>query len=34
MAETQLQESALAGVAYEGGDFAALLNKQFKPKTD
>jgi type VI secretion system protein ImpC len=34
MAETRLQESTLAGVAYEGGDFAALLNKQFKPKTD
>ncbi|HET7868481.1 MAG TPA: type VI secretion system contractile sheath large subunit [Burkholderiaceae bacterium] len=34
MSDTQLQESALAGVAYEGGDFAALLNKQFKPKTD
>ena len=34
MSDTQLQDSALAGVAYEGGDFAALLNKQFKPKTD
>ncbi len=26
--------SALQGVTYEGGDFAALLNKQFKPKSD
>jgi type VI secretion system protein ImpC len=33
MAETQNQ-GALQGVAYEGGDFAALLTKQFKPKTD
>jgi type VI secretion system protein ImpC len=33
MAETQNQ-GALQGVAYEGGDFAALLTKQFKPKTE
>jgi type VI secretion system protein ImpC len=26
--------SALQGVTYEGGDFASLLNKQFKPKSD
>ncbi len=25
---------SLQGVAYEGGDFASLLNKQFKPKSD
>jgi len=34
MAEMQTASSALAGVAYEGNDFAALLNKEFKPKTD
>jgi type VI secretion system protein ImpC len=33
MADTQNQ-GALQGVAYEGNDFADLLNKQFKPKTD
>jgi type VI secretion system protein ImpC len=26
--------SALQGVTYEGGDFASLLTKQFKPKSD
>ena len=34
MADTENQASALKGVAYEGGDFAELLNKQFKPKTE
>lgn len=35
MAETQKQSSgALDGVKFAGGDFAALLNKEFKPKTD
>lgn len=34
MAETQAQDSALKGVEYEGGDFASLLNKEFKPKSD
>ncbi len=33
MADTQ-KSSALQGVAYEGGEFADLLTKQFKPKTD
>lgn len=34
MAETQTQAATLAGVAYEGNDFAALLDKEFKPKSD
>ena len=34
MAETTAQESALAGVEYQGADFASLLNKEFKPKSD
>ena len=35
MAEAQKQSSgALEGVTFAGGDFAALLNKEFKPKTD
>jgi type VI secretion system protein ImpC len=34
MADTEKQGSALTGVEYEGADFASLLNKQFKPKTD
>ena len=34
MAEMEKQGSALAGVTLEGNDFAALLNKEFKPKTD
>jgi type VI secretion system protein ImpC len=34
MADTEKQGSALTGVEYEGSDFASLLNKQFKPKTD
>ena len=28
------QHAALEGVTYQGGDFAALLNKEFKPKSD
>jgi type VI secretion system protein ImpC len=34
MAETQSAGSAIAGVEFQGGDFASLLNKEFKPKTD
>jgi type VI secretion system protein ImpC len=34
MAELETQGSALAGVTLEGNDFAALLKKEFKPKTD
>jgi type VI secretion system protein ImpC len=34
MAELERQGSALAGVTMEGSDFAALLKKEFKPKTD
>ncbi len=35
MAEQQTQSSgALAGVTFEGNDFASLLNKEFKPKSD
>jgi len=34
MAETQLASSAFAGVTMEGSDFASLLNKEFKPKSD
>ena len=34
MADTQAEGSALKGVEYEGGDFASLLNKEFKPKSD
>ncbi|HXF45960.1 MAG TPA: type VI secretion system contractile sheath large subunit [Burkholderiaceae bacterium] len=34
MAENQTQSSTLQGVAFEGGEFADLLNRQFKPKTD
>ena len=34
MAETLSQSSALQGIEYQGGDFAALLDKEFKPKTD
>ncbi len=33
MAETQ-GSSALAAVSFEGSDFASLLNKEFKPKSD
>ncbi len=34
MAEMERQGSALAGITLEGNDFASLLNKEFKPKTD
>jgi type VI secretion system protein ImpC len=34
MAETLTQASALQGLEYEGGDFASLLSKEFKPKSD
>lgn len=34
MSEAQAQSAALQGVQYEGGDFAALLNKEFKPQND
>jgi type VI secretion system protein ImpC len=33
MAEQLAQDSALQGVTYEGGDFASLLKKEFKPKS-
>ncbi len=33
MAEAQ-ESSALAGVQFEGGELASLLNREFKPKTD
>ncbi len=34
MAELEKQGSALAGMTLEGSDFASLLKKEFKPKTD
>lgn len=34
MADMSQQSSALEGVTLEGNDFASLLNKEFKPKTD
>ena len=34
MAELEKQGSALAGLTLEGNDFASLLNKEFKPKTE
>lgn len=34
MSEALAQKSALQGVTYEGNDFATLLNKEFKPRTD
>lgn len=34
MAETESQASTLTGVEYQGADFAALLNKEFRPKSD
>ncbi len=35
MSEAQVQSAAaLQGVQYEGGDFASLLNKEFKPQND
>ena len=32
--ESNAPAAALQGVTYEGNDFASLLNKQFKPKSD
>jgi len=32
--ESVAQRSALQGIEYQGGEFAALLNKEFKPKSD
>ena len=32
--ESVTQPSALQGIEYQGGEFAALLNKEFKPKSD
>ena len=34
MADAQTQSTALGGVEFQGGDFASLLNKEFKPKSD
>jgi type VI secretion system protein ImpC len=34
MSEAIAQKSALQGVTYEGSDFASLLNKEFKPRTE
>ena len=34
MAETQTQSSAITDVQYQGGDFASLLQKEFKPRSD
>lgn len=34
MPDTQSQSAALQGVEYQGGDFASLLNKEFKPQND
>jgi type VI secretion system protein ImpC len=34
MADMSQQSSTLEGVTLEGNDFASLLNKEFKPKTD
>jgi len=34
MAELERQGTALGGVTLEGNDFASLLKKEFKPKTD
>ena len=34
MTQAETSAAALAGVTFEGNDFAALLNKEFKPKTD
>ncbi len=33
MAEAMQDKSALSGVQYEGGDFASLLQKEFKPQS-
>lgn len=34
MAETQTQAAPLAGIEYQGSDFASLLDREFKPKSD
>lgn len=34
MAQTLSEQSPLQGVEYAGGDFAALLQKEFKPRSD
>lgn len=34
MTQAEQSASALAGVTFEGDDFASLLNKEFKPKTE
>ena len=34
MAEQQIESSAFSGVTMEGNEFAALLNKEFKPKSE
>ncbi|MEO7242131.1 MAG: type VI secretion system contractile sheath large subunit [Variovorax sp.] len=34
MAETAVQSSTLKDVEYQGGDFASLLQKEFKPRSD
>jgi type VI secretion system protein ImpC len=34
MDEKQIESSAFAGVTVEGNEFAALLNKEFKPKSE
>jgi type VI secretion system protein ImpC len=34
MAEQQIESSAFSGVTVEGNEFAALLNKEFKPKSE
>jgi len=34
MAETNPQAASLEGVQFQGNDFASLLNKEFKPKSD
>ncbi len=34
MSEAQAVSQALQGVQYEGGDFASLLNKEFKPQNE
>jgi type VI secretion system protein ImpC len=34
MTQAEQSSSALAGVTLEGNDFASLLNKEFKPKTE
>ena len=34
MSEAQSQSAALQGVEYQGGDFASLLNKEFKPQNE